>query len=190
VPALVEPTPLAVPAPDAAVTFARPGPPPRRSRTPLLVAIVCALFGFAAGVTMSRIRAAPAAVTTPAPTSTSTPIPPPAPAALPTPAATPIPPQRAGPAPTLKATPRPAPAKRAKADPAARPGGTGILSVIAPLEAEVLLDGKAIGKGILRREIPAGAHRIEVRYGGQKVSERFTVARGETWTYEVSPTSD
>jgi hypothetical protein len=61
--------------------------------------------------------------------------------------------------------------------------------VIAPLEAEVFLDGKRIGKGILRQEIPAGDHRIEVRYDGMKVGERFRVERGETWTYEVAPTS-
>jgi hypothetical protein len=73
------------------------------------------------------------------------------------------------------------------AAPTSKPSATGILSVVAPLDADVLLDGKAIGKGIVRKEIPAGDHRIEVRYEGQKVSERFRVERGETWTYEVTP---
>jgi hypothetical protein len=181
IPAVVEPTPLAVPAPDAAVTFARPGPPPRPSRTPMRVALVCALFGFAAGVTMSRLRTLPDADAAPPPPAEAAP-------AIPTP--TPVPTSTEAAPPKLKATPKPAPAVKPRTRPAAptsKPSATGILSVVAPLDADVLLDGKAIGKGIVRKEIPAGDHRIEVRYEGQKVSERFRVERGETWTYEVTP---
>ena len=45
------------------------------------------------------------------------------------------------------------------------------------------------GRGGLRREIPAGAHRIEVRLGEANAGEGFDVAPGETWTYEVTPTT-
>jgi hypothetical protein len=51
----------------------------------------------------------------------------------------------------------------------------------------VFLDGKRIGTGILRTQIPAGDHRVEVRLGGARVGERFSVAPGETWTYVVNP---
>ena len=37
--------------------------------------------------------------------------------------------------------------------------------------------------------IREGAHRIEVRRGAARVAERFTLAPGETWTYEVTPTN-
>jgi hypothetical protein len=63
------------------------------------------------------------------------------------------------------------------------------LSVSAPDDADVFLDGKRIGRGTLRTEIAAGAHRLEVRRGDAKVSERFSVEPNETWTYEVTPTS-
>jgi hypothetical protein len=146
--------------------------------------VVCGIFGFAAGIAMSRIRAMEATAVDPvappaAATSTAIPTPPPSPTPTAAPAA----------APTPKAAPKPAPRAAApKPRPKPAQGGTGVLSVIAPLDAEVLLDGKPIGKGILRKEIPAGDHRVEVRYGGDTVSEKFRVLRGETWTYEVSPT--
>ena len=70
---------------------------------------------------------------------------------------------------------------------APKPAQKGFLDVTAPEEAEVFLDGKRIGTGSVRREIPDGAHRIEVRLGAAAVAERFTVAPGETWTYEVTP---
>jgi hypothetical protein len=68
------------------------------------------------------------------------------------------------------------------------PAEPGFLDVTAPDEAEVFLDGRRIGKGSVRREIREGAHRIEVRLGAARVAERFSVAPGETWTYEVTPT--
>jgi hypothetical protein len=52
----------------------------------------------------------------------------------------------------------------------------------------VFLDGKRIGSGSVRRDVAEGAHRIEVRLGAARVAERFSVAAGETWTYEVTPT--
>jgi hypothetical protein len=82
----------------------------------------------------------------------------------------------------------PPPAKRPKPQKPAAPQGTGLLHVTAPDDADVLLDGHPIGRGEVRVEVPAGAHRIEVRRGEAKVAERFTLAPGETWTYEVTPT--
>lgn len=66
--------------------------------------------------------------------------------------------------------------------------GTGFLDVTAPEGAEVWLDGRRVGTGSTRREIPEGDHRVEVRYNGAKVAERFHVVPRETWTYAVTPT--
>jgi hypothetical protein len=112
--------------------------------------------------------------------------------AAPAPAAPPVPAER------VPVADRIAPARPASADAerrkparrvAAASAGTGFLVVTAPAEADVLLDGRRIGRGDVRREIDAGAHRVEVRLGGASVTERFTLVRGETWTYDVTPTS-
>jgi hypothetical protein len=58
--------------------------------------------------------------------------------------------------------------------------------VNAPAEADVFLDGRRIGQGSLKTEIPDGAHRIEVRLGEERAGERFTLEAGETWTYDVT----
>jgi hypothetical protein len=59
--------------------------------------------------------------------------------------------------------------------------------VTAPPDAEVFLDGKKIGRGIVKKVVPVGVHRIEVRLGAASAVERFTLQAGETWTYEVTP---
>jgi hypothetical protein len=91
----------------------------------------------------------------------------------------------------------PAPARPASADAeprkparrvAAMSAGKGFIVVTAPAEAEVLLDGKRIGKGDVRREIDVGAHRVEVRLGKRASTAVHARAR-ETWTYDVTPTS-
>ncbi|HET7824717.1 MAG TPA: hypothetical protein VFK90_05270, partial [Anaeromyxobacter sp.] len=112
-------------------------------------------------------------------------------------------------APTSKAKPKPKPAKRTAsktapalkrgAKPASAPAsaaaaaalgeGKGMLLVAAPADAEVFLDERRIGRGNVHLEIPEGAHRIEVRLGEARVAENFTLAAGETWTYDVTPTS-
>jgi hypothetical protein len=66
--------------------------------------------------------------------------------------------------------------------------GKGTLSVTAPGDADVLLDGRRIGRGNVKLEVAAGPHRIEVRRAGAAVRERFTLAPGEVWTYDVTPT--
>jgi hypothetical protein len=63
----------------------------------------------------------------------------------------------------------------------------GLLDVTAPEGAEIWLDGRRIGKGSTRRQIPEGDHRVEVRHHGAVVRERFHVAPGESWTYAVTP---
>jgi len=62
------------------------------------------------------------------------------------------------------------------------------LTVTAPDGATVLLDGKQLGIGSVRKEIPAGPHRVEIRHDGAKVSEAFEMEPGGTYTYEVTPT--
>ena len=100
--------------------------------------------------------------------------------------------REAGAAPSPKPAARPATAPRnlAKAD--ARAAGRairkGIMKVTAPPEAEVFLDGRSVGRGDVQLPVAEGAHRIEVRLGKARVAERFTVAGGETWTYDVTPT--
>jgi hypothetical protein len=68
-------------------------------------------------------------------------------------------------------------------------GGKGILDVTAPPDADVFLDGRRIARGSVKTQIREGDHRIEVRRGAARVAERFTLAPGETWTYEVTPTN-
>jgi PEGA domain len=64
-----------------------------------------------------------------------------------------------------------------------------MLHVAAPEDAEVFLDERRIGRGNVHLEIPEGAHRVEVRRGEARVTESFTLTAGETWTYDVTPTS-
>jgi hypothetical protein len=128
----------------------------------------------------------------------------PAPAPAPEPEPVPVPVRAAAKAAPPPAPPPRAPARRAKgakgakgsaartsrAAPAsaAAPAGSGVLDVTAPAQAEVFLDGRRIAIGGVRLEIPAGAHRVEVRLGEARVAERFELAPGETWTYDVAPT--
>jgi hypothetical protein len=208
-----EPTPEPLPRPpstrpgaDPAGVFAAPARSARRSRAPVVAALVCAALGFAAGFGAARLRpsAAPpsssaAAAEAPRPMPTTVPQAAPAPpaaAALPTPAAkagiTTRPPTRMAATAAAKRTPKravKAPAKTAeKAAAKTAPDGKGVLHVAAPAEAEVFLDERPIGKGSVHLEIPEGAHRIEVRLGQNRVAESFSVAAGETWTYDVTPT--
>ncbi|HEY6101550.1 MAG TPA: PEGA domain-containing protein, partial [Anaeromyxobacter sp.] len=209
-PPSAEPTPEPLPRPpatrpgaDPVGVFAAPTRLPERSHAPAIVAVVCAAVGFGAGFAASRLdpgastgagapqAAAPAdAPARPIPSAA----PPPEKGTLPTPAAakaaiTTRPPTRAA-APKPHAAPPKRPA-RAAAKPgkaAEAPAGKGMLHVAAPAEAEVFLDERRIGKGNVHLEVPEGAHRIEVRLGEARVAERFTLAAGETWTYDVTPT--
>jgi hypothetical protein len=138
---------------------------------------------------------------TPTPTSTGTGTATPTATSTPTATATPTP--KSSPKPKLKppkrtasksaaalkrgAKPASAPASTAAA--AALGEGKGMLLVAAPSDAEVFLDERRIGRGNVHLEIPEGAHRIEVRLGESRVAESFTLAAGETWTYDVTPTS-
>lgn len=204
-----EPTPEPLPRPpatrpgaDPAGVFAAPGPPPKRSRSPAVVAVLCAVVGFAAGFAAARLTSisisfgppppkAAVAPTAPIPAETQ------AAAAAPAPASTKgamtsRPPRRSEatrsrPAPSAKK-----PADRASAKPvekmAAIGAGKGMLRVAAPEDAEVFLDERLVGRGNVDIEIPVGSHRIEVRRGQARVAERFTLGAGETWTYDVTPT--
>jgi hypothetical protein len=87
------------------------------------------------------------------------------------------------------AKPEPRPKATKLAVQKAAPAANGTLSVSAPDDAEVFLDGKKIGRGSLKLEIAAGAHRLEVRRGDAKVGEQFSVEPNETWTYDVTPTA-
>jgi hypothetical protein len=188
----------AAPLADRAATFPAPRPAaPPRSRAPVVAAVLCGVAGLALGFAAERgllDRAVPALAAlrgsasatpvalSPGPAAERASAPGAGNAAL----ATERPPDAApAPAPELKPASRPA-----RAASAARPhGGRGILDVTAPGDAEVLLDGRLIGRGNVKTEIREGAHRIEVRRGTARVAERFTLAPGETWTYEVTPTN-
>ncbi len=199
---LVQPPPRDLPRPpqtrpgvDPAGVFHAPAAPPPRSPVPIVLAVaaLCAVAGFAIGFAWSLARVPP-----PPPVSLELPAPDPgappaaaqaaAPAgAVATSAATKPPAPARGKAPPHAAK---APAKPAKlAQKAAAPAGKGKLSVSAPDDAEVFLDGKKIGRGSLEVEIAAGAHRLEVRRGDAKVGEKFSVEPNETWTYDVTPTA-
>jgi hypothetical protein len=176
---------------DPAGTFrapAAPGAP--RSPVPLVAAVaaLCAVGGFGIGLALSRARPPPppVALELPSPVVEAPPEAGPAPAASPA-----RPPARAAAPARAKAGRATKPvAKTAKAavQRAAEPEGKGTLSVSAPGDAEVFLDGKRIGRGNLKVEIAAGWHRLEVRRGEDSVTERFIVGANETWSYEVTPT--
>jgi hypothetical protein len=188
----VEPTPLAVPA-DAARAFPVPRAPPR-SRTPVLtaVALVFGAVGFAGGFAWSRSAPEPLPAEDPpvaeAAVPQAAPPPPPAPAPAPAPAAPAKASTRAPARPAKREPARPATVAPAAATAPSTPAGApGVLTVNAPEGATVLLDGKPIGAGIVKREVPPGPHRIEVRLGEAKVGEPFTMEAGGTYTYEVTP---
>ncbi len=52
---------------------------------------------------------------------------------------------------------------------------TGVLQVTAPDGTEIFLDGRRIGSGSVRKQIRAGAHRIDARLGRAKIGEGFRV---------------
>lgn len=66
--------------------------------------------------------------------------------------------------------------------------GRGVLSVTAPPDTEVLVDGRHAGRGDLRVELWEGAHRVEARRGEAKVTQQFSIRPHETWTYDITPT--
>ena len=171
--------------PESARTFARPAPPSTavRSRLPVVAGAIALAVGFAAGLAAQRtLRRAPAPVS---PSVAAPEVPEVSAPAAPPPVATPAP---APPAPEPSRA-KPAPSKAGKrAAPAPRSAGKGSLEVTAPDDAEVFLDGRRIGRGNVRTEVPSGPHRIEVRRSGAVVRERFTLAPGENWTYAVTPT--
>ncbi|WP_242354541.1 MULTISPECIES: PEGA domain-containing protein [unclassified Anaeromyxobacter] len=194
---------VAAPSPDTVSTFPAPvAAAPRRSRAPLAIAALCLLVGFGGGFVATRGRILPDLVRAdvagrePAQAAEARPETPAAGGAAPARPASTAPAEDAG-APPRAAAAEPAaaaPAKPAKKAPprrvvaAAPSAGKGFLVVTAPAEAEVLVDGKRVGMGDVRREVDVGAHRVEVRLGGASVAERFSISRGETWTYDVTPT--
>jgi hypothetical protein len=177
------------PGADPAGVFPAPAPAAPRSALPvaLAVAALCAAGGFGIGFALSRTRSAPpppVALELPPPSagdSGATPAPVAAGETTPAPAAVPA---RAKPAASRSAS------RSAKAvvERSAAPAGKGTLSVTAPDDADVFLDGKRIGRGSLKVEIAVGAHRLEVRRGEASVGEKFSVEPNETWTYDVTPT--
>ncbi|ABS26751.1 hypothetical protein [Anaeromyxobacter sp. Fw109-5] len=194
------------PSPDTVSTFPAPAAvAPRRSRAQLWIAVACVLIGVGVGFVAARgmllpdlrrddaaaVQQPPPAVGTPGERAAAA-------SAMPSPARDVAPadavraeeaevPPPARPAKKARAEERKAPARRVAA---AKISPTGFLVVTAPAEAEVLLDGKRLGRGDVRREIAVGAHRVEVRLGEASVTEQFTISRGETWTYDVTPTSN
>ena len=144
---------------------------PRRSRRSASPPALPSGSSSRAGRSVSR-----PSIAIPSPTPTASP------GATPAPAATAAEP----PAPT----PCPAAAKPARAERPARSAAVakGKLDVNAPPDAEILLDGRRIGRGNVQIDVAEGAHRIEVRREGATVAERFTLRPGETWTYTVTPT--
>jgi eukaryotic-like serine/threonine-protein kinase len=215
----VEPTFEALPRPpstrpgaDPAGVFAAPALPAPRSRLPLGVAAVCLLAGLAGGFAAARAGVVPRRLWEAPPPVAPAPGAPPvepaarvadplrappeatadlAPAPMPAPPRASAPPRRGkgAPKPSAKAV-RAAKAKAATATAAAASQSPkGFLDVTAPAGAEVLLDGRRIGLGGLRVEIPTGRHHVEVRFGGAKVEEAFDLGPGETWTYSVTPTN-
>ncbi|WP_242360458.1 PEGA domain-containing protein [Anaeromyxobacter sp. SG17] len=194
---------VAAPSPDTVSTFPAPvAAAPRRSRAPLAIAALCLLVGFGGGFVATRGRILPDLVRADvagrerAQAAEARPEAPAAGGVAPARPASTAPAEDAG-APPRAAAAEPAaaaPAKPAKKAPprrvvaAAPSAGKGFLVVTAPAEAEVLVDGKRVGMGDVRREVDVGAHRVEVRLGGASVAERFSISRGETWTYDVTPT--
>jgi hypothetical protein len=65
--------------------------------------------------------------------------------------------------------------------------GKGTLVVSAPEDVEVFLDGRRVGRGDLTLDLYEGEHRVEVRLGEARTGERFRIAPGERYTYEVAP---
>lgn len=179
-------------------SFPRPPAAETPSRIPHVIGVIALALGFAGGFAAQRLlgdrldawRAsvglvAPAAPAAPADDLEVAPAPAPRTAgdAVEVPPPEPASAQRApAPAPPRRS----APSRRGAA--ARREVGKGTLAVTAPEDSDVLLDGRRIGRGALRVEIAAGPHRIEVRRGGATARERFSVAPGETWTYDVTPT--
>jgi eukaryotic-like serine/threonine-protein kinase len=180
---------------DGAIkSFPRPPAAEAPSRIPHVVGALALALGFAGGFAAQRLVGDRLDAWRPS-VSLGTPT---APAAAPevAPARAPRPPGGEVEAPPPEpASAKPAPATpRRRAAPATRGAGTrrevgkGTLAVTAPQDSDVLLDGRRIGRGAVRVEIAAGPHRIEVRRGGATVRERFSVAAGETWTYDVTAT--
>ena len=168
--------------PDSARTFARPAPASTaaRSRVPAVAGAIALAVGFAAGLVAQRSLRRPLAPVSPSVAPAEVPVPAPPPPVTSAPAL-PAPEQS-------RAEPAPAPKAGKRAAPAPRPAGKGSLEVTAPDDAEVFLDGRRIGRGNVRTEVASGPHRIEVRRSGAVVRERFTLAPGENWTYDVTPT--
>lgn len=199
VPAELPRPPQTRPGVDPAGVFPAPPAPAPRVAVPVVlgIAALCAVGGFGIGFALSRARA-------PAPPDVAQEAPPPgdeaAPAAASLPPVTPPdaaagpesapPPARgkAGRATRAAKTAKPAKVAKAAAPAPAAPAGKATLSVSAPEDAEVFLDGKRIGLGKLKVEIAVGRHHLEVRRGDAKVEQAFSVEPSETWTYEVTPT--
>jgi hypothetical protein len=185
-PAAATPPPPATPLAPAPARAERRREPARGPRVPLGLALAMSLAGVVVGYALARLpwnlleeR------TRPAPEARA-----PGPAAPADPAAPAAPPPRAPPRRAAASAPdkRRESARILDALADAKVAGTGFLDVTAPEGAEVWLDGRRVGTGSTRKEIPEGDHRVEVRYQGAKVAERFHVAPRETWTYAVTPT--
>ena len=68
--------------------------------------------------------------------------------------------------------------------------GKGTLTVTAPAEADILVDGRKVGTGRVEDlSVYAGSHQITVRLGTVKNEHVFRIAAGETYSYDVEKTS-
>ncbi len=157
----IAPAPPRPRTPDSARTaFPRPAPSaPLRLSIIGAVGVVALAVGFGIGFGAQRAlrpAAAPAAIAPQLPDATPAGAVSPAPVVAP-PAAAPLP--AALPAAPAPARPVTRPGKRAAPAPRAA-AGKGTLDVTAPPDAEVLLDGKRIGRGNVHVEVAVGAHRI------------------------------
>jgi eukaryotic-like serine/threonine-protein kinase len=66
--------------------------------------------------------------------------------------------------------------------------GRGTLSVNAPDDAEIRVDGRRAGNGSVQLELWEGSHRVEARLGPARTGQSFHLGPGETWTYDVKQT--
>jgi hypothetical protein len=99
-----------------------------------------------------------------------------------TPPAQPQKPKQAKPTPPAKPKPAEVAAVQPKKD-----LPTGTVTIHAPDDVKIFLDGKLVGSGNLRKKLPAGQHTVTVTLGESRTGEDFTLAPGGTYTYEVTP---
>lgn len=151
-------------------------------RPPIAIAITIALVGFGLGLGIARWMTPPPA---PGPRSERTDAAPVAVAPTP-PAAIPARPPASSPPPAMAPSPLPAaPAREPASPPArvaapltapARPAAPPSLSVTAEPAAEVLVDGRKVGRAPVTVPVAAGVHEVRLRDAGQGIDARRRVS--------------